>query len=54
MTNEEMMKKYYEQRVKVDQLTKRVEYLEQEVSKLRMIVDDMKIDLQMEKARENK
>lgn len=54
MTNEEMMKKYYEQRVKVDQLAKRVEYLEQEVSKLRMIVDDMKIDLQMEKARENK
>lgn len=49
MNAEELTKKYNEQRVKVDQLTKTVEYLEQEVSKLRMIVDDMKIDIQMEK-----
>lgn len=54
MNAEELTKKYNEQRVKVDQLTKTVEYLEQEVSKLRMIVDDMKIDFQMEKARANR
>lgn len=49
MNAEELTKEYNEQRVKVDQLTKTVEYLEQEVSKLRMIVDDMRIDFQMEK-----
>jgi phage shock protein A len=54
MNAEELTKKYNEQRVKVDQLTKTVEYLEQELSKLRMIVDDMKIDFQMEKARVQK
>jgi phage shock protein A len=54
MNAEELTKKYYEQRVKVYELTKTVEYLEQEVSKLRMIVDDMKIDFQMEKAQVKK
>jgi thymidylate synthase len=54
MNAEELTKNYHEQRVKVDQLTKTVEYLEQELSKRRMIVDDMKIDFQMEKARANR
>ena len=49
MNAEELTKRYYEQRVKVNELSKTVEYLEQELSKLRMIVDDLKIDFQMER-----
>ena len=47
MDARELTKKMYEQENTIINHEKRIEYLEQELSKLRMLMDDMKIDVQM-------
>ena len=47
MDTKELTKKYYEMRYKVDDLEKKVSFLEQECEKQRMFIEDMKIDIQM-------
>lgn len=47
MDARELTKKLYEQENKLTDYEKRIEYLEQELSKLRLIVGDIKIDMQM-------
>lgn len=47
MDAKELTKKYNEQHNQIRELTKQVEYLTQELEKQRLILDDMKIDVQM-------
>ena len=47
MDARELTKKYYDLRNEYDHTKKQVEFLTQEIEKLRMIVDDMKVDVQM-------
>lgn len=47
MDARELTKKMYEQQNIIYEHDKRIEYLEQELEKLRMFIDDMKIDLKM-------
>lgn len=47
MDARELTKKYYDLNNQIIELSKKVEFLEQENSKLRMQVDDLKIDVKM-------
>lgn len=47
MDARELTKKYWELSNLVDDLKKKVEFLEQENSKLRMLTEDLKIDVKM-------
>lgn len=47
MDARELTQKYYEMKYRVDDLEKKVSFLEQEFEKQRMFIDDMKIDIQM-------
>ena len=51
MDARELTKKMYEQENTINNHEKRIEYLEQELAKLRMLMDDMKIDLKMMQGR---
>lgn len=47
MDARELTKKYWELSNLVDELKKKVEFLEQENAKLRMLTEDLKIDVKM-------
>lgn len=47
MNAQELTERYYKDHHRLDELEKKVEFLEQEYQKLRMLVDDLKIDVQM-------
>ena len=47
MDARELTKKMYEQENTTNNHEKRIKYLEQELAKLRMLMDDVKIDLKM-------
>lgn len=47
MDARELTKKMYEQQNITNEHEKRIDYLEQELAKLRMIIEDMKIDVSM-------
>lgn len=51
MDARELTKKMHEQQNIATDHEKRIAYLEQEIIKLRMLMDDMKIDLQMMQCR---
>ena len=51
MDARELTQKMYEQQNITNNHEKRIEYLEQELAKLRMLMDDMKIDLKMMQGR---
>lgn len=47
MDAKELTKEFSKQQRQIDELQKAVKYLEQEVEKLRMLMDDLKIDVEM-------
>ena len=47
MNAQELTEKYFKNKYMIEDLDKRVEYLEQEYAKLRRIVEDMQIDIKM-------
>ena len=47
MDARELTKQMYAQQNITNEHEKRIAYLEQEIEKLRMVVDDMKIDIKM-------
>lgn len=47
MDARELTKRMHEQENKTIDHQKRIEYLEQELEKLRLIIDDLKIDVKM-------
>ena len=47
MDAKELTKKYFEEKYRADELEKKVGFLEQEVSKQRLLLDDLRIDVQM-------
>lgn len=47
MDAKELTKKYYEEKYRADELEKKVNWMEQELQKQRLILDDLKIDVQM-------
>lgn len=47
MNAQELTSKWYEDHAKISEQQKQIDYLTQEVEKLRMIVSDMQIDIEM-------
>lgn len=43
----ELTEKYYQQKAQIKNLQETVDYLEQEVKRLRMFYEDLKVDVQM-------
>lgn len=51
MDAKELTKKYYKLDGEVADITKRIEYLEEEYRKIRLLVDDMSVDVKMLQSR---
>ena len=54
MDARELTKQMFNQQNVTNEHEKRIDYLEQEIAKLRMVVDDMKIDIKMMQGGVNK